>query len=519
MTEGARSRFMPSGPTLRVLVVVLVVGAAAMVLATARYGIGLTPDSVVYLDGARSLANGAGYSRYGAPITLFAPGYSTVLSLGERIGIDASAGARGLAVVAFVATTALGFVLLRRHVRRTNVVIAGTVVIGFSAVLLQVFKEALSEHLFVVVVLLFLLAVEEIVERPRSVRLLGAATVLVWAGFYLRYAGLVMVPFLALVVLVAAWSLGLRQALIRSAGVLVAGISVPALWMIRNVHVGKGVLGTRHSAAAGPTTNASRTVKTLTGWLAVGGPGKVRLVVLLAVLVAAAVLLIKFRPAVPRLVARTRDVWPLLLFVVVYVGYIIVSASIAAFSGIDTRFLIPAYVPLVVLGAWMFERVRDHLPASGRTVLAVLAIVWIGLNVGWFGVTAVDAARDGAGGYAAAYWHRSRLRDDARFLNPGRTIYTNDIYGVELFAGREALSSPARTFQESNEETGILPVFVRRVRCRGHVTLVWFLPNKRGFLYSPQALKKHVRLKVKVRRADHVIYDVTPLPSSPRCHP
>jgi hypothetical protein len=239
--------------------------------------------------------------------------------------------------------------------------------------------------------------------------------------------------------------------------------------------------------------------------------------VLVAVVVIAAALVIRLVPSIasiPTIVSRAGEIWPLIVFVVAYIGYMIVSASITAFADLDTRLLISAYVPLVVIGAWTFERVRDHLPASGRTVLAVIAVSWIAVNVGWFGVTAVDAARHGAGDYSTAEWHRSRLLDDAQYMPSGVPIYSNDIYGVELFARREALISPAKTFQESDEETGALPGFVRRVRCAGHITLVWFLPNHRSYLYSPQALSRHVRLTTKIKRADRVIYDVTPLPSS-----
>ena len=104
-----------------VLFGVVVVGVVGTLVATFRYGTGLTPDSVTYVNGARSLAAGAGYTASGHAITDFPPGYSWVLSLGEHTGVHAVDAARGLSVVALAATLILGYVLLCRHVRSEGV--------------------------------------------------------------------------------------------------------------------------------------------------------------------------------------------------------------------------------------------------------------------------------------------------------------------------------------------------------------------------------------------------------------
>ena len=198
------------------LAAIVLVSTAATLVATSRYGIGMTPDSVLYRDGARSLADGLGYSRFGQAITIWPPGYSAVLSVGERLGIASADWALAVAVGSFVATTVLAFVLLRRVVRSPEVVIGGTLVIGCSTVLLSVFEKALSEHLFIVVVLLLLLAADELRASPARAGAAVAAAVCVWAGFYLRYAGVVLLPYGAFVVLVTTWSLGRRRAVLRT---------------------------------------------------------------------------------------------------------------------------------------------------------------------------------------------------------------------------------------------------------------------------------------------------------------
>src|SRR4051794_32977046 len=176
---------------LRFVPIVLIATIAGVLVATARYGIGLTPDSVVYVFGARSLAHGHGYINNGRAITDFPPAYSAVLSFGEHIGISAIDGARIVAVLGYVATVVLGYLLLRRHCESSSVRLGATVVIGCSAVLLDVYEKALSEHLFIPVSLLFLLVLERQMSKPRSPALFAGSVLCAWAAFYLRYIGVV----------------------------------------------------------------------------------------------------------------------------------------------------------------------------------------------------------------------------------------------------------------------------------------------------------------------------------------
>src|SRR5690242_5042940 len=166
----------------RFVPVVLLGTIGGVLLATARYGIGLTPDSVVYVSGARSIANGHGFTDNGRAITDFPPGYSAILSLAAHVGIGAIDAARIVAVLGFVATVVLGYILLRRHCTSPAVRLGATVMLGCSAVLLDVYEKALSEHIFIPVSLLFILVLERQMSRPRSAGLFVASVLCMWAS-------------------------------------------------------------------------------------------------------------------------------------------------------------------------------------------------------------------------------------------------------------------------------------------------------------------------------------------------
>lgn len=495
----------------RVIPVLFGATTLGTLLATARYGMGLTPDSVVYIAGARSLAHGHGYTRAGAAITDFPPGYSATLSLAERIGIDALDAARVLSVVAFMATVLLGYVLLGRHVRSQAVRLGATVVIGCSAVLLDVYEKALSEHLFLPVLLGFVLVIERLAQRPRSIGLLVGAVGLVWAAFYLRYIGVVFAGVGAIVILAVEWRRGRAFAVVRGAAFAAIALSASVLWMIRNVDAGSDPFGHRASASVSVFTNVSRIAKQVSTWLLTDmGPGEVRLVLLLAVLFVAGVLAVRLRRDGAGLPADWRSMLPLTLLVVVYVVYLAGSASVVAIGAIsNTRFMVPVFVPTVVIGAWMFEHVRERVRGEDvRRAITVVAGVWVALNVVWFAARAVHSAQDGAGGYASARYHNSQIMKDVKQLDSSVPAFSNDAPAVSLFAGRDVRPSVARTFFNSDDQTGKLGDFVRFVSCHARVDLIWFLPNPVPYLYTPAQLSQEVQLNVVVKRADGVIYNV-----------
>ena len=491
---------------------VVVASIAGLLVATVRYGMGLTPDSVVYITGARSLSTGAGYTANGHAITDFAPGYSWMLSLAEHAGIHAVDAARALSVAALVATILLGYTVLCRHVRSESVRVGATVSIGCSAVLLEIYEKVLSEHLFIPVLLLFVLVAEEVLSGPHRRASVGAMVVLAWAAFYLRYAGVVLAAVGALVVLVAAWRRGRGSAFARAVAFVVAALSVPLIWMIRNAQAGSGPLGPRAGASASVFTNISRAANEVSTWLATDAPPAVLRRLVFVVVVAAVV------AGVVALARRDRgfthdepSLLPLAAHVAIYVVYLVASASVVAFAAINTRLMVPVFVPTVVLAAWLVERLRAVMPnASLRRTITAVALAWVGLNIVWFAARSIDSAQHGAGGYASARWHDSALMRDVRHLDFSIPTFSNDVPAIGLFTGLQARPAVARTRFQSDQQTGALPDFVRLVGCRGKVRLVWFVPNPRPYMYDPAQLRSRVRLKAVIRRPDGVIYDVSP---------
>ena len=67
-------------------VLLLALACAAVVWwGSATHGLGVAPDSVVYLEAAENLLGGQGLSYHGLPMTHFPPGYPLVLAAAARL--------------------------------------------------------------------------------------------------------------------------------------------------------------------------------------------------------------------------------------------------------------------------------------------------------------------------------------------------------------------------------------------------------------------------------------------------
>ena len=84
---------------------VLVAGgffAVCIFLWSTSFGIGVEPDSAVYISTARSVVSGDGFQAQGKPLTHFPPGYSALLSVSGLWNADPADGARYIHAVLYV---------------------------------------------------------------------------------------------------------------------------------------------------------------------------------------------------------------------------------------------------------------------------------------------------------------------------------------------------------------------------------------------------------------------------------
>jgi hypothetical protein len=419
-----------------VLVLPAVAGTVAMLLVT-RKGAYASPDSAFYVGTARNLVDGHGLTAPpGSPsLSHFPPLFPLLLAgVAWVSGLD-PLDAAGLVNPLLLGVTAVlvALVVCRRSGSvALGVAASGAVVVAVD--LLVYFGSALSEALFVALVLGAMVSIAAAMERG-SRGAFGAAVVLSAAACLTRYVGLALVVAEVAVLL----HVGRRKALGRAA--LLAGLSLAPLagWLAFAGRADRPVVV--HLFDLDYWTGA---VSSLSRWLVPDfAPWPVR--ALVAAVVAGCLGWAAARR--PRRAERP-DAFALLLaaFVVAYLVVLVADRVFLDATGrLDLRFLTVLHVVAVVgLLPWLNRvlagRARAAAAAGGLALLAVH-----GLNAGSWVADGFTDAGVTRRGLTASAWDESAVVAAVAALPPGVPVYSNGPDAIFLLTGRSTSSLPAHT--------------------------------------------------------------------------
>ena len=294
-------------------------------------------------------------------------------------GLDAPDGARIVSVLSTALLVVAASMLAQATGlgRRTAFVVALATVV--APVTLRNGAAVWSETVFSALLVLLLLAIVNS-GRGLAVRASGRVAVVLalsWALLLTRYSGLFVVP----AVVVAGW-LGSRSLDRRALRVvaLTGGVLVlPALWSLRNVHVGTGLYGSRSPS---PYSILDVLWQVPDGLSSVGLPVDVPLVIRLAVLVPLVV------AAVLGVLRNRLPTTVLGVAVAGYVAGVAYAATRTSLDHVDARLLSPVLVPGAVLVAHGIAsgslelRVQRILRTYAAVVVGAMALIAPG--VAWY---------------------------------------------------------------------------------------------------------------------------------------
>jgi hypothetical protein len=489
--------------------------AVAFVLALVAtvQGPGITPDGVNYLSAGINLSEGDGLLAYnGDTLTVFPPGMPVIAAAGETIGIGAEQAIRFVNAFAFAGAVLLGSMLLRRHVRSSALVMGATVLLGVSLPLLLVAQMALSEPLFIVLCLASILVLEEVLTRDRLLPWLAAAAGLVWLAFLFRYTGVALIASGGLTILIGLRTKGWGRALAAGVGFGVASLVVPLAWMARNHDVDGTLLGPRVDSPYSPFDVLERYLITLGGWL-LPPPTPERLqqlagAVFAVAAVATFVWLFRTRQRQP-------DALALVLFPIVYGGYVAAGQLATWTDPADNRLLSPVYVPLVVLGAMALERwavpARARLPRQALVAATVVLLAYVGVVGLRTAAETADAALNGKA-FADQSFQDSEVFVAAADLPADADVYSNVADGMWTVLRREPLRAvpTVRPVSNPDDVQPVDPEFLATVAC-AESYLVWSEHPlaERTYLATPDELAEVLELEVVSETADGTVYRMT----------
>jgi 4-amino-4-deoxy-L-arabinose transferase-like glycosyltransferase len=200
----ARTCFLTSNSRRAAVAALSLFGACILFIST-RWGIGLYPDSMVYVGAARSILEGSGFRFLDdvgqfSPVIQYPPLYSYLIAAFAMIGIDALEGARWISVLLFAANAVLTASIAYRCTASHGASLIALLIAMTAFPLVYIHSQALSEPMFIFLVFLAFAILSSYLEQ-RRLWLLCAASLIIGISCLVRYVGVAFVLTGAMVVL------------------------------------------------------------------------------------------------------------------------------------------------------------------------------------------------------------------------------------------------------------------------------------------------------------------------------
>ena len=434
--------------------------AAGLIFYATAVAVGVTPDSVVYLDAAAHLARGEGYTGFkiGAPgpgpVTHYPPLYPLVLSLGLSLGLAPLEAARFINAALFAANTLLIGLAIFRATGSTKSSFLGAFLAATSIALIEIHSAAWSEPLFLFLALCGLFLTSSALEKnDRRALVLGA---LALGGAWLtRYVGAVLVATAVLGhMFIGRKPLGRR--LTDAAGAAVLASLPMGLWFLRNLFAADQPID-RPLEFTPLSFDQLRSLVLIAGSWLFPGTDRVAflphqdLAVAIALLLALAGLIIGWRmsddhPETPPGQSAPGGAIPALFFLSAFLYVAFLLFSIAFFDSrtpIDQRTLAPVFAALLIAAIAVLTRLwrRSGERPFIRRGLPALAL-FIGFAYAGAAIVTCRYLHENGRGFAGKEWRYERIFARLRGLDPNLWIYSNHPAAVFFLTGRQASDIP-----------------------------------------------------------------------------
>lgn len=480
-----------------------IAGFFIIMLFTQYGGIGISPDSIVYTSAAKTFATKGKLLVFGAmPLVDFPVMYPLFLSFIKWITrqdlVEAGRYINGalFAILVYLC----GCIMESKPQWRSWYKWAILSCIIISPSLMDVYTMMWSETLFIILSVIFFILFKKYTYR-RDVRSLCIVALCASIASITRYAGVTLIGTGGLLLLLdnkLTWKKRFIHCVIFGS----ISISLLVVNLIRNALITGTLTGDREKGVTPFFTNVGHYGKVMCEWLSFM-PENVKAATIIGtitlVLLVAAFVLQAFRQT--RFSSYQNIIGA---FGMVYVLFIVVTATLSRYETINNRFIAPAYIPLLWTATGWLPAFRDSLVtrvAKWATVPVLLIFLWFQHNQ--YTQTKImysETVGYGIPGYTDASWHNSEI---ASFLRKNKAIFRQD---MEIYSNaNDAFYFVSGLPAESVPHT-VDPEYVQEFIANEPYYIVWFSSINDGDLLTQDFIKARRKLTPIQTFKDGIIF-------------
>jgi len=472
-------------------------GTAHILVRTATYGAAVGTDSTIFLSAALNVLAGEGWRDFtGRPLATWPPLFPLLLVTLGWVGIEPLVAGRWVNATAFGLTILAAGGWLRSHLRSRWLMLAAILAILTCLPLSDLASAVMTDPLFVLFTLLALIWLAAFLRRGGRTPLLLSAVCTALAVLT-RYPGVVLIGVGVLLLLVRrAPPLAVR---LKHAIVFGAVPSIPlAALLLRNWAISKRLAGWRGGSGQSLSDSLSQVADVFRAWV-VPSNALDWLGYLLWMAAGLVVLADRgfgmggnkgtARPASP--LFELGPALPFGVFAVAYLVFIVAVVSSTVHQIIDSRYLLPMYVPLLLAAVLLLDRFLC-IEAVGwmaavryglSSVVLLGAVAHVGFSAGEnlrITTRTWGAGLDGA--YNTADWQHSATLKYVRTNLSDSWTYSNNPFLV-WFADRSVAIKKHRALPDRIRDwTRYAGRWVRRGE--DEVYIVWIKDDHRSGFYD-----------------------------------
>ncbi len=439
----------------RALLAFLLIGIAgsALILMNTPWGVAVGYDSVFYISSARNLLEGLGLSwstvvGEAKPLIHYPPLFPAALAGMGGLGFDFVAAAKWIAALSFGGSLTLIGWLTFRSTHSVIPALASAGIALVSPILIDVHLAAMSEPVFLLLLLAALGALAKSLDRSSAGWLVAAALLAGLAGLA-RYVGPAIVGAGALVLLLADGSWRRKLGSVA----LYGGLSLLMLsgWSLRN-YLLSGTISNR-VLRYHPITYENRELakESITSWfisppfdaetartVALGS------IVLVGVflLIFGARFLLKSRPGAYRFGFYLT--LSLLSFSFTYGLLLYVSLTyLDASTRLNNRILSPLYLSGILLAFVAFPSIW-RLAKRSRVLLLLFAALWLTAATAYAlrSWETLSEMRSSGQGFTSRAWQASETVRLVQSMDSDVLLYSNEAFPLHFLTGKSAYGVP-----------------------------------------------------------------------------
>jgi len=479
------------------------IGGVLIILYTNHNGLGISPDSIYYTSASDAWVKGNGWIQFDqTPLVMFPVGYPFLLGVLHFIFPQSI-----IPIMPFVNAHLFAIVILLSGVMLEKINLSKwfkwilLLLIVFSPTLIEIYSMLWSETLFIVEILVFIFCAQTYFTSANFKNLLMVSLVAAIATIT-RFAGVTLIMTGGLLLL-----LDNRLSLLQKIKELfIFGCVSSSLLIInlsRNLYLTNTLTGIRQKGQTPFATNLKLVGEVIADWL----PGT-HFIIGFSQIIGAVFIITLGSIFLYRIIkGLTHNSYEKIAatFSIVFVSFMLVSATLSRYEPINSRLMSPLYIPFLFtlsfygmsLIEWLGSKIFKKITQWAIYILSLVALYEFGV---YDQANYLEVHEGGIGSYSDDDWAFSPLLKELQvnhsYFQMGQPVYSNASHAVYYYAHENLSILPEKVHSQKVEAFNQLPQNI----------LIWFYNEENFDLLSLEEIKTQKNLTVLKQFKDGIIF-------------